>query len=793
MSPADEESRILDPCPNCTTLIDVTAMEPFSEIHCPICGTKMRIRTQFNNFALQRVLGEGGMGTVFEAIDLNLQRPVAVKILKREYSADEASITQLETEARITASISHPHVVKVFSAGRDHGQFYLAMELVAKGTLDQLMALQGQVAEMQVLDVGIQIADGLNAAAKIGLIHRDVKPGNILFSDARTAKVVDFGLAILMEDEAKTRGEIWGTPYYVAPEKLNNEPEDFRSDIYSLGGTLFHALSGRPPFEAASASLVALKHLKSQAVSLQAFAPNVSNETAYVINRMLNKDPLERYQSYEELIEHLNYAKAQLLDRTANGVKPKTRVVVESDETKSFTAWITLGLVVLMIGMGAYIWMKRATLFAGPDAPLPSATGIVPTPANDSEAYKEGLELLVKGQADDAITLFDQFITAPDSPQPRLSWAMLQKGIALQLNGRLDDARSLYADLQKKGPYSQESSEVRLAGFFVETAKQMKEKNGISSVVATAYDNTNYEAMALLAFAMKDWSLGDFANAGPLLQQFKDGKLDDQYQWIADYKPLVDKYLADYKLYTAVAAKVASAKTPADKASALKAVQEGSGKLGTSGPMPEQFQKWETSLSQDLGMAKKQADEAAVSNAQKMLASETAQWDALSRKVLQPIRNFTPEVVLAEVKNATYTNESLATKKNMLLQRMELLAELKSKLVAGLQTTKYEWPITSRSGAVIPGKVARASVENLYIKSDYGETTVAWKDVSTRSVMDMAQKSAADSNPDHKKWLVGVYATLCGNEAEGKQILIDAAQSDATLRDNLAVFFDQAK
>ena len=248
MAPTDEESRILDPCPNCTTLIDVTAMEPFSEIHCPICGTKMRIRKQFNNFALQKIIGEGGMGTVFEAMDLNLLRLVAVKILKKEYSADEASITQLETEARITASISHPHVVKVFSAGRDHGQFYLAMELVGRGTLDQLMNLQGRVAEIQVIDVGIQIADGLRAAAQIGLIHRDVKPGNILFSDAHTAKVVDFGLAILMEDEAKTRGEIWGTPYYVAPEKLNNEPEDFRSDIYSLGVSCLQLLTNMEPY-----------------------------------------------------------------------------------------------------------------------------------------------------------------------------------------------------------------------------------------------------------------------------------------------------------------------------------------------------------------------------------------------------------------------------------------------------------------------------------------------------------------------------------------------------------------
>src|SRR4029434_709553 len=137
------------------------------------------------------------------------------------------------------------------------------------------------------------------------------------------SKIVDFGLATLQHQAIKGPGEVWGTPYYVAPEKLENPPvEDFRSDMYSLGATLFHALAGRPPleaalfhpwagrppFEAETASMVALKHLKSQAVSLQAFAPDVSSETAFVINKTLIEDPENRYQSYHELIEHLDYA-----------------------------------------------------------------------------------------------------------------------------------------------------------------------------------------------------------------------------------------------------------------------------------------------------------------------------------------------------------------------------------------------------------------------------------------------------------------------------------------------------
>ena len=164
------------------------------------------------------------------------------------------------------------------------------MELAEKGSLDDLMSVQQRLSEAQVLGVGIQIAEGLEAALEHNLIHRDIKPGNILFADSQTAKLVDFGLAVVMGEVAHARGEIWGT-LHIAPEKLDNQPEDLRSDIYSLGGTLFHALAGRPPYEAETASTVALKQLMSQPVSLQAFAPDVSSETAYVINRMLAKTP----------------------------------------------------------------------------------------------------------------------------------------------------------------------------------------------------------------------------------------------------------------------------------------------------------------------------------------------------------------------------------------------------------------------------------------------------------------------------------------------------------------------
>ena len=343
--------QILESCPSCGQTMDVTELEPFSEVACPECGAAMRVRVHFNHFTLLEVLGEGGMGSVFKALDNTLQREVALKILKREAGADAADWAKLAAEARLTAAVNHPNVVKVFSFGEDHGRFYLAMELVEKGSLDSLMLLQTRISEAQVLDVGIQIAEGLQAAAEHGLIHRDIKPGNILFATPKLAKIVDFGLARVLDEGAQESGEIWGTPFYVAPEKLDGRPEDIRSDIYSLGGTLFHALAGRPPFDAKTASMVVLKHIKSQVVSLQAFAPNISDETAYVINRMLHKEPSERYQSYEELLMHLRYARQQFRKRQS-GPRAKKRGKFSPEQVFLPALWTAAAV----LSLAAAVW-----------------------------------------------------------------------------------------------------------------------------------------------------------------------------------------------------------------------------------------------------------------------------------------------------------------------------------------------------------------------------------------------------------------------------------------------------
>ncbi len=304
-------------CPACGTTVETSGAEPLAPVACPKCGEHVRVERTFDHFVVVETLGVGGMGTVYKARDTLLDRFVALKLLRRDLSSETDHTSQLQQEARIAASLNHPNVIQVFSSGTDHGQFYLVMELVDHGSLDDLIERRTSLPEKLVLETGIQVAKGLRAAYGQGLVHGDVKPANILFVDEHTAKISDFGLAGAAAPGSDAEDVIWGTPYYVAPERLNNEPEDFRSDIYGLGATLFHAIAGKAPIEGDTNSAALLLELKQQPLNLRFVAPKVSEATAAVFQRMIAHDPTQRFSSYDELVAELEQAQ-RALDTTGN-------------------------------------------------------------------------------------------------------------------------------------------------------------------------------------------------------------------------------------------------------------------------------------------------------------------------------------------------------------------------------------------------------------------------------------------------------------------------------------------
>ena len=299
-------------CWICGAVLDAGGYEPLVRVVCRNCGQKNLLQRTFDHFVPVETLGAGGMGTVYKARDTQLERFVALKLLHKDLSSEANHDAQLQQEARIAASVNHPNVVQIFSLGMDHGQFYVVMELIDHGSLDDLIESQGRMPEHQVLDIAIQIARGLRAAQRKGLIHRDVKPANILFVDEQAAKIGDFGLAAFATQDSQSESVIWGTPPYVAPEGLCNQPEDVRSDIYSLGATLFHAVAGKPPIDSSTNSATELRELKQRPAELRAIAPNVSALTARVFQRMIAPDPKHRFSFYDDILAELDAARRAL-------------------------------------------------------------------------------------------------------------------------------------------------------------------------------------------------------------------------------------------------------------------------------------------------------------------------------------------------------------------------------------------------------------------------------------------------------------------------------------------------
>jgi serine/threonine protein kinase len=278
-------------------------------------------------FELRSVIASGGMGTVYRSFDTVLERLVAVKLMKPELLNDHEALDNFYREARACAGLNHTNIIHIYTFDEWEGQRYLVMELADRGSLDTRIEKQTRVDELDVLDIGIKISGALDLALKHNLLHRDIKPGNILFDKDHEPKLVDFGLARSVEAEPESLTETHGTPYYVAPEKIQREKETFLSDMYSLGCTLYHAITGHVPFDAPTVEAVVAAHVQTPLTPPNAVVPEISQPTSDTLARVLAKQPQERFLSYDEFIMALTAARSQLLFQMSqtNQAKPSPK------------------------------------------------------------------------------------------------------------------------------------------------------------------------------------------------------------------------------------------------------------------------------------------------------------------------------------------------------------------------------------------------------------------------------------------------------------------------------------
>ncbi len=724
-----DDEPLVNACPACAGLIDVTEVEPYSKVECPNCGDYIRVRAEFNHFKIEKQIGAGGMSRVFLAEDLALGRKDALKILNKLLGEDAERAAQFEREAMITASISHPNVVKVFSVGTDQGHFYIAMENVAGGSLEEVISEKGRMEELNGLEVAIGAARGLRAAHLAGLVHRDVKPGNILLAEDGTPKIVDFGLALFSDrDVEQDDGEIWATPYYVPPEVLDRAPDDFRGDIYSLGASFFHALAGEPAFAADTTSVAELKRLKEMPVSLADSAPDVCAETCAVIDRAMAVNPDERFASYDELIEHLTYA--------AKCVKRGKGTKVVKKKAK-WLPWAAAGVVVLVVVAGVVGLAggdEEVARVEEPELFLENLAG----GETVSQRYLKARRALSGGKVKVARAAFDALAGDDVVPEPTRGWSRYNAGIAALLD---DDRGGAMAAFEALGDSAK-----------VAVGSDGKAFSAVVDAVISKRFPSGSEGReaAMLAGGLAGWVGEDADWALRCLNGFVAAEDMGAEVWLESYRPLVAPYLHDL----GVLAPWLSDDLGEPGEGMGKRVRAAVAKLkldtGVSAEAGEALRAMAEKL--DLAYAAARVQKEAMSD--EGAAEEIKMLGGLVVEARGRVKGYDFSEGLEYVRGGVC--RSVLGKKglNALVARWEAAAQFLPMLADDLVALKYAGGVVRGTAPAREGVVSGAKSETLLLATAGGEVEVRFEDILPEELVLMAEAAAekiADSSAYYER------------------------------------------
>lgn len=391
-------------CPHCGAQQDIAQLGFFAEIQCPQCGSTTHVHSMLANYKVQSVLGIGGMSVVFQAMDLVLSRPLAIKVLNDTYRDAPERIAGFENECSLMAKVRHENVVAVYSAGWARGQFYIAMELVDGRNLELIVAEHGSLPPLQAIEIIRQVALGLQAAHAAGILHRDVKPGNVLISADGHAKVLDFGLSLDEKTSVDEEEIIWATPYYVSPETLRREEEKVQSDIYALGMTLRNLLTGEATLPGAPQTLADMLVSKKTLLPLSQVNPQLDAKLCKLVDCMTAFDAADRPASYADLLEKIAPVQRRLakaIDPVERARRIRKRLFVATGATVT----LTLGV------LGAFV-----VALLTPAANIQETYDVPPLVWMERDTYLEAESLLKSGDVDSADAVLGELTTEETEP-----------------------------------------------------------------------------------------------------------------------------------------------------------------------------------------------------------------------------------------------------------------------------------------------------------------------------------------------------------------------------------------
>jgi eukaryotic-like serine/threonine-protein kinase len=306
-------------------------------------------------YELEELVGHGGMSSVYKAHDTLLERNVALKVLHEQYNADEEFVERFKREARSVAQLQHPNIVTVIDRGEEDGRQYIVFEYIDGENLKELVVRQGRLDVREALEIAVEVARALAFAHGHGLVHRDVKPQNVLLNGDGRAKVTDFGIARSVDVEGMTStGMVLGTSNYIAPEQASGQPVDAHTDVYALGVVLYETLAGELPFPGESFLAVAMKHVHEPPPNLLEKRPEVPIRIAAAVDRALEKNPEERFPTMDAFAAELEACLAEL-DRGDDG--DATLIVPRLRRGRRRGVWrLPAGIAVLaLLAVGAIV------------------------------------------------------------------------------------------------------------------------------------------------------------------------------------------------------------------------------------------------------------------------------------------------------------------------------------------------------------------------------------------------------------------------------------------------------
>lgn len=788
--PMPERTEIIAYCHSCGNPMNVAAVAPFSNVECPTCGKHTRVKREFGPYTLVRRHAAGGMSMVFVAHDNTLDREVALKILSEDYSADEKRITAFEEEARITASFSHPHVVRVLRTGKSFDRFYIAMELVPGGHFEHQIRERGKIPEMEMLPLAIQVAQGLKAAHSAGLIHRDVKPGNILLDAEGHAKLVDFGLALVTQGGKAKAAELWATPYYVPPETIEGDAEDFRSDIYAFGATLYHALAGFPSCGEETMATDILREAKKQVIPLSTADPTLSEGTCRIVERAMAYQPKDRYASYDEMIGQLESALKRLRSGIANSAETSASSARRREKKKQGEL-ITLGAaaVVLLGAASAGIWwITRKEPVRDVKKPLISTNAAVaqdPNSAAAVEIAKNYREARAATEARDYEKSAPAFMALNENSavqEPTRTWAGVEAVLALLLDGKSTAAKE---QAQATAVHASGlPDERKIASELLIMLEKIDERPGISAQDVDFSKTDAPHVIAWMLAALKNWEQGMREPACVYFNAVAAAKISSDESWLIIYQNLAKDYLADQLALTAPAFE----KLPPDKAGCEAArgeLDDILGKLKTRGRARFDVRAWQLDLARHANLLKTSKPVTSEPNAPEPVVDEALAPLAKLEDFAKHCQ-FTEGVAYLKSLTADPEGASRAS----LIMVTEACAVFLGDLESDLARESADGEFLMKSGETVK-RIACTVTGMLTVTAKDGQIRVAkWEEFSPDALINLHRSFVKNSKSEPERLRRHEYAIcfdwLAGNRERARNAAVQLSLTSTAFRQRWA-------